>query len=201
MLDLLISNIQQTTVIEYLAVVFLLAYVILATRQSPWCWPLGMIGVSLYFVISYRAQLYAEMPLQVIYFILSIYGWYAWKYGGKNHQSMAVSKIRTAQYVPLFLLTVAGTLITGFLLNRYTDTDVAYWDAATTTLSILATWMQARKKLENWVLWIITDSVYVGLFLYKQYVFVSALNLIYIGFAVYGYFAWRKTMNKAQTSN
>lgn len=193
---LILENLSQITLIEAVAVGSLTAYVILASRQLPLCWPVSMLGVSLYFLISYQAGLYAEMPLQVFYFVISIYGFYHWKYGGADDKKLEVSKLKIKPGLWLLLLAALGTIMAGLALERWTDSTVAWWDAGTTVCSIIATWMQARKKLENWLVWIGVDLVYVGLFYYKGYILLSGLNVFYIIIAIYGFLAWRNSMKK-----
>ena len=153
-----------------------------------------MIGVAVYFFIALDSKLYAELPLQVFYFGISLYGWHQWQFGGKGGKELPVTQTPLQQGMVLFGLVAAGSLLVGFLLNTYTDTDVPYWDAFTTTASLVGTWMQARKKLENWLVWLVVDSVYVGLFFYKGYYLISLLNLIYLGFALYGWWNWWRSM-------
>lgn len=194
MWDILLDNLKEITLLEIIAVVSLTAYVLLASRQIPLCWPVSMVGVSLYFVISYRAGLYAEMPLQVFYFFISIYGWYQWKFGGTGHAKLPVSKASLKLSAGLLLIACGGTIAVGLLLDTYTDSTVAWWDAGTTVCSILATWMQARKKLENWLIWIVVDLVYIGLFYYKGYMLLAGLNIFYVCVATFGYLVWKKSM-------
>lgn len=194
MLAELWNQLLQTSWVEIIAVISLISYVVLATRESPWCWPVSMLGVALYFVISFEAKLYAELPLQVLYFSISIYGWYHWRHGGKRKETLPVSTLSLQRIGLLALIWLATMLPTGFALKSYTDSDVPFWDAATTWASVIGTWLQAQKKIENWLVWILTDLVYVGLFYYKGYLLFSALNVLYVGLAAYGYWSWRNSL-------
>jgi nicotinamide mononucleotide transporter len=192
------NELLSTSWIELIAVISLVGYVVLATRESPWCWPVSMVGVALYFVVSLDAKLYAELPLQVLYFSISIYGWYHWRHGGKRAQPLPVSTLSIQRIGLLMIIWLATFLPTGFALRAYSDSDVPFWDAATTWASVIGTWLQAQKKLENWIVWIVTDAVYVGIFWYKGYVLFSALNILYIVLASYGYWSWRKSYHTQQ---
>ena len=211
MWEALLENIRVITPAEWITFISLTLYVILATKQNAWAWPVSMVGVSIYFYLAYKAQLYAELPLQIYYFLISIYGWYYWKFG--NKKTASAPPPTTSSLKLLFILAiigVIGTLGIGYLLDHLREvfdslgmqaaaegvipTDVPYWDAFTTSFSLIATWMQARKKLENWLVWLVVDTCYVGIFIYKEYYLLVILNILYLFFATYGYFAWRNSM-------
>ncbi|MEX0967942.1 MAG: nicotinamide riboside transporter PnuC [Bacteroidia bacterium] len=206
----LVAAISEVTLIEWVAFISLTAYVFLATRQVALAWPISMIGVSAYFILAYRAQLYAEMPLQVFYFSISMYGWYLWKYGGVKNTALPVTFLTNKMRWLLLGIGTAATIGVGYLLDHlrivfnffgwdpqhFIPTDVPYWDAGTTVFSIIGTWLQAQKKIENWIVWLAVDLVYVGLFYYKGYLLLCLLNVLYLGFATYGFKAWRNSMEK-----
>lgn len=198
MWELLLSNLRETSSLEYGAFIALLLYVYYATRQKPVSWILGLIGVSLFFVIDYKAKLYAELPLQALYFFLSIYGWYQWKFGGRQQSSLLVTRTSLNLWMVLLILGVVGTILIGHLLVKFSDTDVPYWDAGTTAFSLVGTWMLAKKKLENWILWFFVDGVYVWLFLQKSLILAAFLYLLYVVFSVVGIFRWYHSMKYGQ---
>lgn len=199
---------SQANWMEWTATAFLLVYVVLAIRQNPWCWPVSMVGVALFAILAYQNQIYGELPLQAYYLGISVYGWYAWRKGGKGDNPLPVSTMRGKLWVKVLVIGMVGTLAYGYLLDNlaetatllgmpalavhFPQTDVAWWDSFTTVFSFIAVWLQARKKLENWLFWIVIDVVYVGLFLYKELALFSGLNALYVGMAVVGYVAWRK---------
>jgi len=206
----LLEAVQALTPLEIGAFVSLTAYVLLATRQVPLAWPVSMVGVVLYAIIAYRSQLYAELPLQVFYFSISIYGWYYWKHGGRADTSLPVTTTSGSLALRLLALAAVGTVLTGYFLDHlggvltalglpgvesyFVPTDVPYWDAFTTIFSLAGTWLQAKKKIENWLVWLVVDSVYVWLFIYKGFYLIALLNILYLGFATYGLWAWRQSM-------
>ena len=213
MWEALLENIRVITPAEWITFISLTLYVFLATRQNAWAWPVSMIGVSIYFYLAYKAQLYAELPLQIYYFIISIYGWYYWKYGNKKTASAPTPTTSSLKLLSILAIIGAiGTLGIGYLLDHLHEvfaaigmqaaaravipTDVPYWDAFTTSFSLVATWMQARKKLENWLLWLVVDTCYVGIFIYKEYYLLAILYFLYLFFAVYGYYSWKKSSKK-----
>ena len=166
----------------------------LTTRQKIWCWPIGIVSVVAFIVVFFRAKLYAAMGLQVVYVGLAAYGWYAWLHGGAAHGALQVSNLRPRAMAAFGIAGAAVTLGLGWWLGRQTDEALPYLDAFTTVFSLIAQWMQARKHLENWTLWIVVDAVYVGMILTQGLALTSGLYVIYIGLAVIGYRDWRRSM-------
>jgi nicotinamide mononucleotide transporter len=180
--------------LEAVAVLFGIVSVFLSVRENIWSWPTAIVNVSLYFALFFESGLYSDMGLQAVYFVLSVYGWYEWLYGGKDHSALSVS--RTPRRVWGVL---AGTaLVLWASLGRLTaglpGVSLPYVDAGTTTTSLIAQWMMTRKLLENWVLWTIVDVVYICMFIYKG-LYLTAFNYaVYLVLAVMGFFAWRKSL-------
>ncbi len=175
-------------------------YVILEIRQSIWLWPLGLITSALYVWVFFTNKFYADMGLQSYYVLISIYGWYWWLRGGEkyNTDSLPVTRISlklAGILVFVFILLFAGIW---YILLNYTDSPVPLGDAFTTALSIVATWMLARKIIEHWILWVIADLVSMGLYIYKGLYPTVILFAVYTLMAVIGYREWRKTMGQNQ---
>ncbi len=170
-------------------------YVTLAAKENVWCWLAGLINVALFFVIAFNAQMYSDVGLQVVYFGLTLYGWQQWLANKNKEDALKITKTSPKLWSILIAITLCATILLYFLLDRFTDTDVAFWDALTTALSLAATWMTARKKLENWLIWIIADPIYIGLLYYKGWYLSSLLFGIYTVIAILGYFEWRRKMN------
>jgi len=180
--------------IELLATIFGIIYVILATRQNIWCWVAGIINVALYIFIFFNARLYGDMSLQLVYLVLSFYGWYSWKYGRSDDKKIlqvSTLKLRIALFLLIILLILS--LLFGYLLS-FTDSDIPYWDGLTTALGLIATWMTARKVLENWLVWIFTDLLCVGIYYYKELNPTAVFYFIMAVIAVIGYYKWKKAM-------
>jgi nicotinamide mononucleotide transporter len=178
------------TPLETVAALFVLANVVLAVKESIWNWPVGIVGVLLYFVINWRAHLYANAWLQVFYFALSVHGWYEWLHGGKNKTER---KISSATW-QIWLATVAGgALLTlpMWLILRSSDSSPVM-DAATTAYSIVGQFLLNFKITENWVVWFAVDVVYVVIYI-QQKLYVSAgLYAIFVFLVIKGYLDWRK---------
>ncbi len=193
-LDSILQELQQTSLIEYLAFASLVLYVYYATKQKAIAWLLSLAGLILFVVINYRASLYGEIPLQGVYLLMSLYGWYQWRYGGKNQTNLPVSLTSLNLWVVLIITGILGTIFLGHVLSTYTAMAIPYWDASTTAFSLVGTWMLARKKLENWVVWLIVDSAYTWIYVEKGLFLVTLLYFLYVVFSVVGLFRWYRTM-------
>ena len=179
---------------ELFAVLFGIVSVYLSARENIWSWPTALVNVSLYFVVFYNAKLYADMGLQVVYFALSLYGWYEWLYGGENRTELRVSRLVRSLGVRLALVGAAAAAVLGTVLSRTTDASLPYLDSATTSTSLVAQWMMTRKILENWLVWIAVDVVYVGMFIYKRLYLTAALYAVFLVLAVLGYRGWKRSL-------
>lgn len=181
--------------IEATAAVFGVICVWLTIRRNIWCWPTGLVQVLLYIYIFFGAKLYSDMILHVIYVFMQIYGWHHWLHGGKNKTKLPISLLLNLTYLWVAVAAV-GTVIWGFLMDRFTDAAVPYADAFTTVASLIAQWLMARKKLESWFFWIAVDVVAIGVYWYKQLYLTTGLYSIFLVLATLGYFEWRKAFQK-----
>lgn len=183
--------------LELVAVLFGIVSVYLSTRQNILSWPTAIVNVSLFFALFYRAGLYSDTGLQVVYFALSVYGWYEWLYGGAGRTVLAVSRTKRRTWVVLLGLGVVTWVVLSTITARLPGTALPRLDAATTTISLIAQWMMTRKLLENWLLWVGVDVVYVGMFIYKG-LYLTAFNYaVYLVIAAFGYFAWKRSLAAA----
>ena len=180
--------------VEVLGVVFSILYLYFSIRQRTLLWPMGIISAILYMVVFYQSKFYADMGLNGYYVVVSIYGWILWRNPGNTPRKiLPVSRVRLTQAMILVAITLAAFLGIGVLLDRFTDSPVPYWDALTTAMSFTATWMLARKILEHWLLWILVDSISMGLYLYRGLYPTLILFAIYTSMAFIGYFEWKKS--------
>lgn len=187
--------------IEIIGSLLGIAYVLLANKQNIWCWPVGFVNVAMYIYIFLEAGLYGDSVLQFFYLVMSVYGWYQWKFGGKGDNELKISRLRSKTGVALLVLALLSTLLFGFVLEKFTDSIIPYWDGLTTALGILATWMTARKILENWIVWVGTNMICVGVYLYKQLYPTTVFYFILMAIAAYAYFNWLKDYRKQEVKH
>jgi nicotinamide mononucleotide transporter len=186
--------------LQWTAVATGIVSVYLSVRQKIWSWPTALVNVALYFVVFREQKLYADMGLQVIYFVLSLYGWYEWLYGGANRTELTVSRATSTMTLTLTAIAVVGVAVLGTLFARFTDAALPYVDSATATTSLVAQWMMTRKVLENWAVWIAVDVVYVGMFVYKHMYPTAALYAGFLVLAVMGHLQWLRSFKEHHAS-
>lgn len=192
--DLLHALGSALTPLEGTAVAFGLLSVWLSTQEKIWSWPTAMINVGLYALLFHREKLYADMGLQVIYLLLSVYGWYEWKFGGEHRTELHVSRLTPRLAMALGALGAAGSLALGTFLHRTTDASLPYLDATLSVFSLLAQWMMTRKILENWAVWIVLDVVYVWMFVaLKQLHFTAFQYAVFLLLAALGLRDWKRS--------
>jgi nicotinamide mononucleotide transporter len=183
--------------IEVVAAVIGLVSVVLAARQNIWNFPLAFVMVSIYVYLCYQAKLYADMGLQFVYMGLQAYGVWEWKFGGSGHSTLRVSRTTPREWLAVVIFVAIAFPTMSTLLDRYTDTDVAYWDSLVTVMSLCAQWMLSRKKIENWPIWIVTNILYIPLWLHKHMIPTALLYTLFIGVDAAGFLAWRKALRSA----
>ena len=197
---------------EATGLIFGLLAVIFLIKENILTWPSGIIYVLVSLVVFWREKLYADFALHIFFLVLNIYGWWYWVKGKKSPEAddqpldaaaepeeVPVTRTSATVLIILILIAAIGIFSMGYLLETYTDASLPYWDSATTMLSFIGMWLTARKKIENWHFWFVVDVLATGVYYYKGIHFYSILYLVYIGLAVSGYLAWKKTM-KAQAS-
>jgi nicotinamide mononucleotide transporter len=184
--------------IELLGAILGILYIFFSIRQSILTWPTGLLTSVLYTIVFFKSKFYADMGLQVYYVFISIYGWYFWLKGAKSEKSnsVPVRKLSKKLWVFLGVSSIAIYIILVIILINFTDSDVPYMDSLTTALSIVATWMLAKKYLEHWLIWIFVDAVSAGLYVYKNLWPTVILFIVYTMMAVLGYMEWNKDFNK-----
>jgi len=182
------------TPLELVAAVVGAVSVWLSVRQNIWSWPTAIVNVVLYAIVFRDAKLYADMGLQVIYAVLSVYGWYEWLFGGENRSELQVSRTSLPLGALLVAIAGAGALALGLFLRQATDAALPFMDSLLSSTSLVAQWMMTRKKLENWLVWIAVDVLYVGMFVFKGLFLTAGLYAVFLALAVRGYLDWRRSM-------
>lgn len=169
-------------------------YLGFSIKQHFLTWPVGLLNALFYIAVFYTSKIYADMSLQFYYVAISIYGWWCWLHGSASGDILEVTRTSRLLWMKLSGVSLLLFAIIAFLLLHYTDSQVPYWDGLTTALSIVATWMLARKKIEHWLLWVFVDAISIGLFIYKELYPTTLLFLVYTILAGYGYYEWKKEL-------
>jgi len=180
---------------EVVAVLFGIAYVILATKESLWAWFFGFVSTLIYTIIFWEGALLSSSLLNFYYMIMAGYGYYSWK-KGIEEKSLSITQLTIQKNLIFIFGGFILTLILAYLSNTYTHAKMAYMDAFVMVFSILATWMLTQKILENWLYWLIVDAVAIVLYWKSGYLATVILFAIYIALSIYGYLTWRKELNE-----
>lgn len=183
----------QMSPLEITATVFGLWSVIAYVRESVWAWPTGLVNVLLYILLFWNIKLYADTGLQFVYVGLQIYGWWQWLHGGAGRQELRISRTSIRLWLVLAAVAAVAYVPMGLLLDHFTDTDVPWWDSAPAVTSLIAQWMISKKKLENWWVWIVTDLVYIPLYLHKQLYLTTGLYALFLVLCILGARQWHRT--------
>ena len=184
--------------IEIVAAVFGVISVFLSVKQNIWSWPTAIVNVGLYIFVFFESKLYGDTGLQVVYVILNAYGWYHWLYGGKNRTELPVSRTSPRLGAFLIALGTVGTAVLGTILARKTDAALPYVDSLTTSTSLIAQWMMTRKLLENWIIWVAVDVIYIGMYIFKHLYPTAVLYLVWLVLSAMGYFQWRTSLRERE---
>lgn len=166
---------------------------LLAIREVPWCWPIGIGNAVLFLIVYANARIYGAAGLQAVYVVVSLYGWYEWRHGGAGHSRLAVSRTPARWAVALAVLGVAVSLGLGLVLRHRTDDALPFPDAAVTAFSLVAQWMATRKWLENWLVWIVLNAANVAICVSQRLYPMSALYAFFLVLAVLGFREWRRS--------
>ncbi len=180
------------SLIELIAASLGVLAVWLTIRQNLWCWPIGLVMVLIYSWIFYDVKLYSDMLLQGIYAVLQLYGWWQWTRGGAQHSGRQISRLGVNGLLLSLAIGAASSLLLGYAMATYTDAAAPWLDASLTAFSLVAQVWMAQKRLENWLLWIILDVIFVGLFIHKDLYLTAGLYALFTLLAVHGWRQWQR---------
>lgn len=178
--------------LELIAAIFGLLYVVLASKENYLCWFSGMVNVSIFMVIFFEQKFFGNMFLQFVYLALSFYGLYIWITKKKGQQT-AISKMDSSYR---YFMAILFVLLTGvvYLILQNSNSTFLILDAVTTAAGLIATWMQARKFIENWLIWIPIDLILTGMFIAEELYVSAGLFFIYTLIAIFAYYKWKKEL-------
>ncbi len=165
----------------------------LTVEENVWNWPVGIVNSIFFAALFLRTRLFADMSLQVLYIILGFLGWYLWLHGGERHSRLLVSRLRLTLGLGLAVLTALSTCGMTYYLGSIRDA-APFWDALTTTLSLAAQYLLTKKLIENWLVWMTADVIYVALYAYKHLYLTSVLYGLFLALCVLGLRQWRRSL-------
>ncbi|MBO6605609.1 nicotinamide riboside transporter PnuC [Psychroserpens sp.] len=188
-------------VLEITAVIFGFLSVWFSKQNKIWVFPTGMISTAIYVYLLVKWELLGDMMINAYYFIMSVYGWYIWT---RKVDQSHVTPITTTNIKEKRLSSIIFILTLIFVYLVYVSFDkwngwVAYIDTITTAIFFVGMWLMARRKIENWIYWIIGDLISIPLYFYKGFTFTSIQYLGFTVIAIFGYLAWKKSLNKSIT--
>ncbi len=180
---------------ELLGAVLGIAMVVCNIKQIHWAWPLAFVSSVLYFFVFWDFKLFAEASLQIFFAAMALWGWWQWLRGvNENGQDLTVQTLKFGNAIKSIAISAALWLAIGLFLRNYTASDVPWWDAFPTALSLVATFLLGRKYIENWPTWVIVNIVSMALFAYKGLWLTVGLYAVFAVMAVMGCQAWRKVL-------
>mgnify|MGYP000736315993 FL=1 len=188
----MIFNFPTNLFIEALAVLFAVTYLLLAVKQDVKCWFAAIISSTLYFFIMYKAGLYMEAWLQIFYIVMAFYGIQQWTVTNNNQSKFIVRSWRWNTHFWVIAIIIILAIITGLLLEKFTNAALPFLDGLTTWGAIITTYMVAKRLLENWIYWFVIDMISIYLFLSRGLFLTAILFCIYLVIIFFGYRSWIK---------
>ncbi|MFC2186912.1 nicotinamide riboside transporter PnuC [Peijinzhouia sedimentorum] len=189
------EGIQHLTLLEATAVFFGLLSVWYSRLENILVFPTGIISVLIYVYICFGAKLYADVGINAYYFIMSIYGWYLWSRKDSNNNFLPITTNSTKEWIISIATLIGSFILIAYSLINFTDSDVPYWDALTTSMAFVAMLLMAKKKIENWIAWIFTNLLSIPLYFYKGLMLTSFQFLIFLILAIMGFTRWRRELS------
>ncbi|RYG06127.1 MAG: nicotinamide riboside transporter PnuC [Chitinophagaceae bacterium] len=201
LLESFITGIQNTTWLEYVAVFFGIASVLFSRKEHILVYPTGLVNTILYtWFCFFWWDLYAEASLNFYYTVMSIYGWVLWARRRKSdgQHELQITRSTNREWHQAILFFSACWAILYLILKTFTDSKVPIADSFASAAAYAGMWLMARKKLENWLWWILTNIASIPLYFYKQAVFTSVQYLVLLVLAIMGYISWNRKIKQAE---
>ena len=179
---------------EMVAVFLSVTYLLLAIKQNLWCWVAAFISTLIYTVLFFDASLLMDSALNMFYLVMAIYGWYSWKYGNgiNKNEELEITTYGLNKNLKIIGTLIIVSLILGYIMANYTSADFAYLDTFTTVFAVFTTYTLTKKVLENWLYWIVIDSVSIYIYINKGFYLTAVLFAFYTVLAFIAYNNWKK---------
>jgi nicotinamide mononucleotide transporter len=201
MLESFWNQLLATSGIEWLGTITGIIGVWLTIRERAAAWPILIVCYGCYVFISLDAKLYAMMCSQTIFIVISAYGWYEWLAAKTDDgEPLKISHTPFKKALIASAVLIAGTALFGSLLSGYTDSTHAYLDGFATVCSFIAQWMLARKYIETWICWVLSDVIFIGIFISQGYWMSAFLFTVFICLALRGWLHWKSTITPSTTA-
>jgi len=184
--------------LEWLAAIAGFVNVYLLTRQTILAWPAGLVSVFLYAFVFYHNRLYSDVILHGVYVLINAYGWYHWTHSGTLEAGIPVTTLSNKIRIFSSLTLLISVALWGYVMQQNTRADFVYADAFILITSLVAQYLMALKKLENWVLWIIVDIVAIAVYAQKALIVTAVLYFIYLLLCILGYRNWSVSLKKVR---
>ena len=184
---------------KIVAVLFGIAYVILAAKESLWAWFFAFFGTLIYTILFWDGALLSSALLNFYYMIMAVYGFILWRGGKQSTEELSITSWPLSKNITVIILGIIISMLAGYLSSTYTPAKFAYLDAFVMIFSVIATWMLAHKILENWLFWIVIDAAAVVLYWKSGYHATIVLFAFYTVLALYGHFTWRKAFSEVRS--
>jgi nicotinamide mononucleotide transporter len=168
----------------------------LQVKQNIWNWPIGIANNVLYVIVFWQSGLFADCGLQMVFIVISIYGFWSWRSGGDKRTELKVTRVTMRHAILIASATAASVFVIAWLLRTQTSSTVPWGDATTTSLSLAAQYMMSRKLLENWSVWNVGNVIYIGLYIYKSLYLTAFLYLVFFIMCIAGHIRWRKELDQ-----
>ena len=184
--------------LEFIAVVFGVISVLFAKKNNILVYPTGLVSTILFVYILYKFQLYGDLIINIYYSIMSFLGWYLWSKTKGGHEEFPISTISRKEFVIsslIFLITLTFVALIYYFFDKFTHWT-AFVDALTTGLFFVGMWLMAKRKIENWIFWIIADIISIPLYFYKGLTFSSFQFILFTIIAILGYKEWKRFLQK-----
>lgn len=192
----IILNWLVANYVEVTGTILGLLYIVLSIKQNIFTWPVGLLTSALYVYVFFITKFYADMALQIYYVLVSLYGWYHWLKGTSGEkEQLPVTQTPRKLWLPISAASLIFFFFIVFVLKNYTDSPVPVGDSLTTALSLVATWMLARKYIEHWIIWVFVDFLSAVLYAFKNLWPTVILFVVYTIMAIVGYYSWKKDLN------
>ena len=182
--------------VELIAVLLAIAYLLLAIRQNIWCWLCAGISTAIYVYLFIDAKLYMESVLNAFYFAMAIYGWHVWSSGRANTGDLPVVVWPATRHAVAIVAILMISAAIGYLMQEFTDAVYPYIDSLTTWGAMWATFLVARKVLENWWYWLVIDLASIFIYWSRELELTSILFVIYVIMIPFGLVSWTRSWRR-----